>query len=81
MLIHVFRGPARRGEVAVNAPGRIAGSPGTTRTALPQPMTATTRAAIADAVEGRSGVLRDVQRDPDAVPDTDEAEAQALVAT
>jgi hypothetical protein len=37
---------------------------------LPSPTTATTCAAIADAVAGRSGVVRDAQRDPEPeVPD------------
>ena len=53
-------------------PAASAVSPGTTRTALPHPVTATTRAAVADAVAGLSGVMRDVHRDaepevPDAV--------------
>jgi 8-oxo-dGTP diphosphatase len=79
-IVHVFRGHLS-GEVAVNAPGRIARLSWHDTDALPESMTATTRAAIADAVEGRSGVLRDVQRDHYTVPDTDEVEAPALVAT
>ena len=40
----------------------------------PEPTTATTRAAVADAIAGRSGVLRNVQRDADPdVPDADDA--------
>ena len=31
--------------------------------ALPEPLTATTRTAIADAAAGRTGVIREVQRD------------------
>ena len=72
VLVHVFRGRLAAGEVAVNAPGRISRLAWHEPGALPQPMTATTRAAVADALAGRSGVLRDVQRDaepevPDAV--------------
>ena len=32
---------------------------------LPQPLTATTQAAVADALAGHSGVLREVQRSPE----------------
>jgi ADP-ribose pyrophosphatase YjhB (NUDIX family) len=72
VLVHVFRGQLGAGEVAVNSPGRICRVAWHEPSDLPQPMTATTRAAIADALAGRSGVLRDVQRDaepevPDAV--------------
>lgn len=71
VLIHVFRGRLADGEVAVNAPGRISRLAWHDPTVLPHPMTATTRAAIADAVEGRSGVLRHVLRDPE--PEVPEA--------
>jgi 8-oxo-dGTP diphosphatase len=72
VLVHVFRSRLDAGEVALNAPGRISRLAWHEPSALPQPMTATTRAAVADALAGRSGVLRDVQRDaepevPDAV--------------
>ena len=80
VLVHVFRAeePAEA-ENAVNAPGRICRLAWHDPDDLPEPMTATTRAAIVDAVAGRSGVLRDVRRDiePD-VPDADdEAELAA----
>lgn len=73
LLMHVFRGRCDRGEATVNAPGRIRRLSWHDPTDLPAPMTATTRAAIEDAVAARSGVLRVVQRDaepyiPDAVP-------------
>lgn len=78
VLVHVFRGRLADGDVAVNSPGRICRLAWHDPDALPYPVTATTRAAIADATAGRSGVLRDVQRDaqpeaPDAV-DSDAAE-------
>jgi ADP-ribose pyrophosphatase YjhB (NUDIX family) len=79
VLVHVFRGRLD-GEVAVNAPGRISRLAWHDPTELPHPVTATTRAAVADATQGRSGVLRDVQRDaepeiPDAVDPTPAAPA------
>jgi 8-oxo-dGTP diphosphatase len=68
VAVHVFRGQLH-GEVAVNAPGRITRLSWHDPEALPEPLTATTRAALADAVAGRSGVLRSVQRDKHEVPD------------
>jgi hypothetical protein len=47
----------------VNAPGKVARLSWHDPDALPESMTATTRAALADAVAGRSGVLRIVHRD------------------
>jgi len=81
-IVHVFRGRVH-GEVAVNAPGRITRLSWHDPDALPASMTATTRAALADAIAGRQGVLSDVQRDAYAVPeDTDAAaEEPALVAS
>lgn len=75
VLMHVFRGRVR-GEASVNSPGRISRVSWHDPAALPEPTTATTRAAIADAVADRSGVLRQVQRhaepEPaDAEPTTD----------
>ena len=72
VLVHVFRAKMGAGDVAVNAPGRICRLSWHDPNALPEPMTATTRAAVADAVNGHSGVLRAVHRDhqpeiPDAV--------------
>jgi 8-oxo-dGTP diphosphatase len=85
VLVHVFRGRLRDGEPAVNAPGRICRLAWHDPAALPQPLTATTRIAIADAVARRAGVLRDVQRDdepevPDAVDLAIPAQTGASVA-
>jgi ADP-ribose pyrophosphatase YjhB (NUDIX family) len=63
VVVHMFRGKVH-GEVAVNAPGRIARLSWHDPQSLPEALTATTRAALADAVAGRSGVLRAVRRDP-----------------
>ena len=63
VLMHVFRGSAPGGEATVNAPGRISRLSWHDPDALPAPMTATTRRAVADAVAGRAGVLRIVERD------------------
>lgn len=71
LVVHVFRAKLTGGEAAVNAPGRIRRLTWCAPDALPQPLTATTRTAIADAVAGRSGVLRAVQRD--AEPEVPEA--------
>jgi 8-oxo-dGTP diphosphatase len=75
LLMHVFRGRCDGGEATVNAPGRISRLSWHDPAALPEPMTATTRAAIADAVAARSGVVRVVQRD--AEPEIPEAEPVA----
>jgi hypothetical protein len=64
VVMHVFRGRFT-GEALVNAPGRIRRVTWYDPADLPEPITATTRAALADAVAGRSGVLREVQRDPE----------------
>ncbi|MER7278805.1 NUDIX hydrolase [Dactylosporangium sp. NPDC000244] len=65
LFVHVFRGRLDGGGPAVNAPGRISRlswhSPG----ALPEPMTATTRTALADAAARRAGVIRELERDPE----------------
>ncbi len=71
VLVHVFRGRLDGVEVTVNSPGRICRLSWQDAAALPQPLTPTSRAAIADAVAGRSGVLRRVERD--AEPDVPEA--------
>ena len=65
VLVHVFRGRLERGEVAVNSPGRICRLAWHDVDALPEPVTATTRAAVIDALAGRSGVLREVHRSPE----------------
>jgi ADP-ribose pyrophosphatase YjhB (NUDIX family) len=72
VLMHVFRGTVRGGEACVNSPGRICRVSWHSPDQLPEPLTATAVTAIADAVAGRSGVLRQVQRHvephiPDAV--------------
>ena len=56
VLVHVFRARLD-GEVTLNAPGRICRLSWHDPNALPATMTATTRAAVADAAAGRSGVL------------------------
>jgi 8-oxo-dGTP diphosphatase len=61
VLVHVFRARLD-GEATVNAPGRICRLSWHDPDALPDPMTATARRALADAVDGRSGVLSDVHR-------------------
>lgn len=79
VLTHVFRGRAA-GEAAVNAPARIARLSWHDPGGLPAPMTPTTRTAIADAMVGRSGVLRVVHRDAEPeLPDAEPAEAPAPV--
>jgi ADP-ribose pyrophosphatase YjhB (NUDIX family) len=70
VLMYVFRGRSMGGEATVNAPGRVGRLSWQDPSDLPTPVTATTRAAVADATADRSGVLRVVQRDaePD-IPD------------
>jgi ADP-ribose pyrophosphatase YjhB (NUDIX family) len=75
VLMHVFRGTVLGGEASVNSPGRICRVSWHNPDQLPDPLTATAKTAIADAVAGRSGVLREVQRHaephiPDAVDTT-----------
>lgn len=70
VLVYVFRGRCE-GEATVNAPGWLSRVSWHDPDTLPEPITATTRAAIADAVAGHSGVLRVVQRD--AEPEIPEA--------
>lgn len=73
LLVHVFRGRLGQGDVAVNAPARIARLSWHDPSVLPQPLTVTARAAIADELAGRSGVLRYLERDAEPeVPDADE---------
>jgi ADP-ribose pyrophosphatase YjhB (NUDIX family) len=68
VLVHVFRARVEAGDATVNS-GRICRLSWQDPGALPQPMTATTRIALADAMAGRSGVLRGVLRDLDkAIP-------------
>ncbi|GFJ76968.1 NUDIX hydrolase [Phytohabitans houttuyneae] len=81
VLKYVFRGQIDGGEASVNSPGRICWLSWHDPAALPAPMTPVARAAIADAVAGMSGVLRQVQRDsePD-IPDAAEPEPASLAA-
>jgi 8-oxo-dGTP diphosphatase len=74
VLVHVFRAQIDSGEALVNSPSWIRRLTWCDPAALPEPMTATTRIAVADADAGRAGVLRDVQRpvEPD-VPEAEEA--------
>jgi ADP-ribose pyrophosphatase YjhB (NUDIX family) len=74
VLMHAFRGRVASGDVAVNSPGRICRLAWHDAGALPEPLTATARAAIADAMTGRSGVLAHVHRtaEPD-IPDATDA--------
>ena len=72
VLVHVFRARLDGGEATLNAPGRISRLSWHEPDSLPEPMSPTTRTALADAARGRSGVLREVFRDaepeiPDAV--------------
>ncbi|QSB16382.1 NUDIX hydrolase [Natronosporangium hydrolyticum] len=62
VLMHVFRGRCT-GDATVNAPAWISRLSWHEAAMLPEPTTATTRAAIEDALAGRSGVLRTLRRD------------------
>ncbi|MFG2043104.1 NUDIX hydrolase [Dactylosporangium sp. NPDC048998] len=63
LFVHVFRGRLDGDGPALNAPGRISGLAWHSPDALPEPLTVTTRAAIADAAAKRIGVIREVERD------------------
>ena len=78
LFVYVFRGRLMAGEPALNSPGRISRLAWHDPADLPAPLTATTRTAIADAMSGRSGVLRDVQRDVE--PETLDAEESTIPA-
>jgi 8-oxo-dGTP diphosphatase len=81
VLVHIFRARAAGGEATVNAPGRIRRLSWHDPGVLPRPMTATTRAAIADAVAGRSGVLQHVRRDVEPeIPDAADVSESAIPA-
>jgi 8-oxo-dGTP diphosphatase len=76
VLIHVFRGKVALGDLTVNAPARICRLAWYDPDGLPEPVTATARAAVADAVAGHSGVLRYVRRDRSpALPAAERADA------
>ena len=55
--------PTNGGGPAVNAPGKISRLAWHDPASLPEPLTATTRIAIADAGAGHSGVIRQIKRD------------------
>jgi 8-oxo-dGTP diphosphatase len=74
VVMHAFRATVTGGEALVNAPGRICRASWYDAASLPERMTATTRAALADAAAGRSGVVRRVQRDPEPPVEDDEPE-------
>lgn len=71
VLMHVFRGTIEGGEASVNSPGRISRLSWHDPVDLPEHLTPTARTAIADALAGRAGVLREVHRDKE--PDVPEA--------
>lgn len=62
VLMHVFRARIASGEALVNSPSWIRRLTWAAVDSLPEPLTATTQIAVADAADGRSGVLRDVLR-------------------
>jgi 8-oxo-dGTP diphosphatase len=72
--VYVFRGQVADADLVLNAPGRICALTWHEPDILPARLTATGRAAIADALAGRSGVLREVFRaaEPD-IPDAEGA--------
>ncbi len=73
--MYVFRGRVADADLVLNAPYRICALTWHEPDRLPEPLTATGRAAIADALAGRSGLLREVHRA--AEPDIPEAEGEA----
>jgi 8-oxo-dGTP diphosphatase len=77
VLVHVFRARIASGEALVNSPSWIRRLTWAEPGDLPEPLTATTRIAVADGAEGRSGLLRDVQRA--AEPEVPEAVEEAAV--
>jgi ADP-ribose pyrophosphatase YjhB (NUDIX family) len=82
VLMYVFRGRADGGEATVNAPGRICRLSWHDPRDLPEPTTATTRDALADATAGRSGVLRVVHRDAEPeIPEARENDEPSLTAS
>lgn len=81
VLVHVFRARIDGSEVTVNSPGRISRLSWHDPDFLPHRMTPTTRAAITDAMSGRSGVLRNVERDREPeIPEATDEPALARVA-
>lgn len=76
LIVHVFRARLTTGAAAVNAPDRIDRLAWYEPEVLPEPLTATTRTAIADAIAGRAGVVREVKRN--AEPEIPEAQPTGL---
>lgn len=83
VLVHVFRSRLAAGEPTVNAPSRIRRLGWHSADSLPGPLTPTTKVAIADAMAGRSGVLREVRRhdEPDIQDATELPPAPIAVAS
>ncbi len=79
--MYVFRGQIAGADLVLNSPGRICALSWHEPDMLPEPLTATGRAAIADALAGHSGVLREVVRaiEPE-IPDAEPADDAELVA-
>jgi 8-oxo-dGTP diphosphatase len=75
--VHVFRARLN-GEATVNMPGQICRLSWHDPAGLPDLLSPTTRAALADAYAGRSGVVREVLRDTE--PEVPEAELPEAVA-
>jgi ADP-ribose pyrophosphatase YjhB (NUDIX family) len=81
VLVHVFRARIIDGEVAVNAPSRISRLAWHDPASLPGPTTATTRAAIGDALAGLTGTLRTVERDDVTRPEESSIPVQSTAPT
>jgi len=62
LLTYAFRCELVSGEPVLNGRGRILGLGWYSPLALPNPVTATAQAAVADCGAGRSGVVRDLRR-------------------
>jgi 8-oxo-dGTP diphosphatase len=72
VLMYVFNGRVEKADLVLNSPGRICRLCWHEPDALPEPLTATSRAALADAIAGRSGILRVVARDTEPeIPDAE----------
>jgi ADP-ribose pyrophosphatase YjhB (NUDIX family) len=78
--VYVFRGQVADADLVNNAPGRICALRWHEPDMLPEPLTATGRAAITDALAGHSGVLREVTRSAEPeVPDAEDDSVADLV--
>ncbi len=67
VLVHVFRARLD-GEATLNAPGRISRLSWHDASEMPDALTPTTRAALADSAAGRAGMLQMVRRDTEMEP-------------